>query len=85
MSITNNVGALSDYLGRIRSDSTLYKARADLSVFLRKIPVVGKPMARAAHKCKVALKNMLPGQLFEDLGFAYLGPFDGHDIARLRG
>lgn len=84
MSITNNVGALSDYLGRIRSDSTLYKARADLSVLLRKIPLVGKPMARAAHKCKVALKNMLPGQLFEDLGFAYLGPFDGHDIARLQ-
>ncbi|NLL49573.1 MAG: 1-deoxy-D-xylulose-5-phosphate synthase [Firmicutes bacterium] len=84
MSITNNVGALSDYLGRIRSDSTLYRARADLSVFLRKIPLVGKPMAQVAHKCKIALKNMLPGQLFEDLGFAYLGPFDGHNIPRLK-
>lgn len=84
MSITKNVGALSDYLGRIRSDSTLYKARADLSVLLRKIPLVGRPLAQVAHKCKIALKNMLPGQLFEDLGFAYLGPFDGHNIARLQ-
>ncbi|NMB19549.1 MAG: 1-deoxy-D-xylulose-5-phosphate synthase [Firmicutes bacterium] len=84
MSITNNVGALSDYLGRIRSDSTLYRARADFSAFLRKVPLVGKPLAQVAHKCKVALKNMLPGQLFEDLGFAYLGPFDGHNIPRLQ-
>src|SRR5690554_33394 len=84
MSITKNVGALSDYLGRIRSDSTLYKARADLSVLLRKIPLVGRPLAQVAHKCKIALKNMLPGQLFEDLGFAYLGPFDGHNIPRLQ-
>ena len=84
MSITNNVGALSDYLGRIRSDSTLYKAREDLSLFLRKVPLVGKPLARLAHKFKITLKNMLPGQLFEDLGFAYLGPFDGHNIARVQ-
>jgi 1-deoxy-D-xylulose-5-phosphate synthase len=84
MSITNNVGALSDYLGRIRSDSTLYKAREDLALFLRKVPLVGKPLAHVAHKFKITLKNMLPGQLFEDLGFAYLGPFDGHDISRLQ-
>lgn len=84
MSITNNVGALSDYLGRIRSDTTLYKARADLSAFLRKVPVLGKPLSTVAHKFKITLKNMLPGQLFEDLGFAYLGPFDGHNIGRLQ-
>ncbi|MCK9525739.1 MAG: 1-deoxy-D-xylulose-5-phosphate synthase [Limnochordia bacterium] len=84
MSITKNVGALSDYLGRIRSDSTLYRAREDLSLFLRRVPLVGKPLAQVAHKFKVALKNMLPGQLFEDLGFAYLGPFDGHNISRLQ-
>ena len=42
MSITNNVGALSDYLGRIRSDRRLYKAREDLSLLLRRIPLVGK-------------------------------------------
>ncbi len=78
MSITNNVGALSDYLGRIRSDTRLYRAREDLSAFLRKIPVVGNPpVAKMAHYFKNTLKNMLPGQLFEELGFTYLGPFDG--------
>ncbi|HBN95011.1 MAG TPA: 1-deoxy-D-xylulose-5-phosphate synthase, partial [Firmicutes bacterium] len=55
MSITNNVGALSDYLGRIRSDSTLYKAREDLALFLRKVPLVGKPLAHVAHKFKITL------------------------------
>ncbi len=84
MSITNNVGALSDYLGRIRSDTRLYKAREDLSAFLRKIPVVGSPIAKTAHYFKKTLKNMLPGQLFEELGFTYLGPFDGHNIAQLQ-
>lgn len=83
MSITNNVGALSDYLGRIRSDGTLYKARVDFSAFLKKMPLVGKPMAKLAHGFKSTLKNMLPGQLFEELGFAYFGPFDGHSIPQI--
>lgn len=84
MSITNNVGALSDYLGRIRSDTRLYKAREDLSAFLRKIPLVGNPISKMAHYFKSTLKNMLPGQLFEELGFTYFGPFDGHNIVQLQ-
>lgn len=84
MSITNNVGALSDYLGRIRSDSTLYKAREDMAAFMRKIPLVGDPLAKLAHKFKKTLKTILPGQLFEELGFAYFGPFDGHNISQLQ-
>jgi len=84
MSITNNVGALSDYLGRIRSDSLLYQAREGLASFLRSIPLVGPPAAKLAHKIKMTLKHMLPGQFFEELGFAYLGPFDGHNIAELQ-
>jgi 1-deoxy-D-xylulose-5-phosphate synthase len=84
MSITNNVGALSDYLGRIRSHSGLYQAREGLAAFLRSVPLVGQPLARLAHRVKVTLKHMLPGQFFEELGFAYLGPFDGHNIAELQ-
>lgn len=84
MSITNNVGALSDYLGRIRSDTRLYRAREDLSAFLRKIPLLGNPISKAAHYFKSTLKNMLPGQLFEELGFTYFGPFDGHNIVQLQ-
>lgn len=84
MSITNNVGALSDYLGRIRSDTKLYKAREDLAALLLKVPVVGKPMSKMARHFKNTLKSILPGQLFEELGFAYLGPFDGHNIPQLK-
>ncbi|MDI9440333.1 MAG: 1-deoxy-D-xylulose-5-phosphate synthase [Limnochordia bacterium] len=84
MSITNNVGALSDYLGRIRSHSFLYQAREGLAAILRGIPLVGPPLAKLAHKVKITLKHMLPGQFFEELGFAYLGPFDGHNIAELQ-
>lgn len=84
MSITNNVGAMSDYLGRIRSDTKLYKAREDLAALLLRVPLVGKPMSKVAHYFKNTLKSMLPGQLFEELGFAYLGPFDGHNIPQLK-
>lgn len=84
MSITNNVGALSDYLSRIRSDTRLYRARADLSAFLRKIPIVGAPLGKTAHYFKSTLKSILPGQLFEELGFTYFGPFDGHNISQLQ-
>jgi len=84
MSITSNVGALSDYLGRIRSDSRLYKARKDLSTLIRRIPLIGNPLGRVAHNMKSRLTRMLPGQLFEELGFTYFGPFDGHNIAQLQ-
>lgn len=84
MSITSNVGALSDYLGRIRSHSFLYQAREGLAAFLRRIPLVGQPLAKIAHRLKITLKQMLPGQFFEELGFAYLGPFDGHNIGELQ-
>lgn len=84
MSITNNVGALSDYLGRIRSDTKLYKAREDMSALLLKIPLVGKPLSKVARRFKNTLKSILPGQLFEELGFTYFGPFDGHNIPQLK-
>lgn len=84
MSITNNVGALSDYLGRIRSDTKLYKAREDISAFLDKLPIIGRPLGSVARHFKRTLKSILPGQLFEELGFAYLGPFDGHNIPQLK-
>ena len=45
---------------------------------------MGPPLAKLAHKVKITLKHMLPGQFFEELGFAYLGPFDGHNIAELQ-
>lgn len=84
MSITNNVGALSDYLSRLRLDTTLYRAREELTAFMSRIPAIGSPMTKLTMSLKEALKNMLPGQLFEELGFTYSGPFDGHNIPQLK-
>lgn len=84
MSIANNVGALADYLSRLRLDPTLYRAREELTHLISRIPAIGSSMSKLTHSLKEALKNMLPGQLFEEFGFTYSGPFDGHNIGQLR-
>ncbi len=84
MSIAGNVGALSDYLNRIRLDPTLARARGDLEEFIKRIPAIGQSMTRVASGLKDAVKSLLPGQLFEELGFSYFGPFDGHNISQLQ-
>lgn len=84
MSIANNVGALSDYLSRLRLDPKLYRAREELASLISRIPAIGSPMSKLTHSVKEALKSLLPGQLFEELGFTYSGPFDGHNIMQLR-
>lgn len=85
MSIAPNVGALSTYLTRARMDSSLQKAREDFEQLLRRIPAVGGKVARATERLKESLKLLLvPGRLFEELGFTYFGPIDGHDIRRLQ-
>lgn len=84
MSIGRNVGAMSEYLTRLRLDPTLTKARDELEALVRRIPAIGGSMSRMASSVKDALKSMLPGQLFAELGFSYFGPFDGHNIAQLR-
>ncbi len=84
MSIGKNVGALSDYLSRLRLDPTLTRARAELESLIGRIPAVGGSVSRVTSGLKDAVKSVLPGQLFEELGFTYAGPFDGHNIAQLR-
>jgi len=84
MSIAKNVGAMSNYLNRLRLDPTLHKARSELESFIRRIPAIGGPASRLGSSLKDAVKSLLPGQLFEELGFAYFGPFDGHNIRQLQ-
>lgn len=84
MSISRNVGALSDYFNRLRLDPALTKARGELESILGRLPAVGGSVSRVTSGLKDALKSVLPGQLFEELGFTYAGPFDGHNIAQLR-
>lgn len=85
MSISKNVGALSAYLTRLRSDPGYSRLKEDVEFLLKRIPAIGSRVARTAERVKDAVRYMLvPGTLFEELGFTYLGPLDGHDIAILR-
>lgn len=82
MSISPNVGAMSSYLNRLRADPRYDKRKEDIEYLLKRIPVIGPKVAKAVAKAKDSLKYLLvPGLLFEELGFTYLGPIDGHDQA----
>ena len=84
MSIAPNVGALHNYLGRIRADRHYRRAKDEIDQLLRKIPAIGSTLARTAERLKDSLKYMLvPGMLFEEFGLTYFGPVDGHDIFQL--
>lgn len=84
MSISPSVGALANYLNHIRVGSTYNEFKQELRAFLQKIPRVGHTMEQvlAEVRDKVA-RALLPGQMFEHMGFAYFGPYDGHDIKLL--
>ena len=84
MSIAPNVGALSDYLRKMRVSPHYWRFKADIEGFLRRVPVVGEGLARFTERVKNSLKYLVvPGMLFEELGFTYLGPVDGHDLSVL--
>ena len=81
MSIAPNVGALHNYLGKLRSDNRYVKAKDELEVLLKKVPAIGGKLAKTAEKIKDSLKYLvLNGILFEELGLTYFGPIDGHDF-----
>lgn len=84
MSIAPNVGAMHNYLGKIRNDKKYKNAKKELESFLKKIPSIGGRLASAAERVKDSLKYLVvSGVLFEELGFTYLGPVDGHDLTTL--
>lgn len=81
MSISKNVGSISSYLGRLRTGRFYFKIKHDLECFLNKIPLLGKGLYKAASKFRDWFKYLIvKGIMFEELGFKYLGPIDGHDI-----
>lgn len=81
MSIAPNVGAFSEYLTRLRTDRTIHRARRDLEAIMRRIPAIGSSMVKAAERLTDTVRQLLvPGALFEELGFSYYGPIDGHNI-----
>lgn len=81
MSISKNVGGLARHLGDLRTDKRYVMLKKKVNKGLKKIPLIGKFLAETLDKFKVQLKYLLvPGILFEEMGFTYLGPVDGHDI-----
>lgn len=85
MSIAQNVGAMSAYLNRVRTDPLYTKRKEDIEYLLKKIPAIGSKVVKVADRVKDSLKYLLvPGILFEELGFKYFGPVNGHDINELR-
>ncbi|KUP07356.1 1-deoxy-D-xylulose-5-phosphate synthase [Bacillus coahuilensis m2-6] len=84
MSIAPNVGALHNVLGRLRTAGKYHWVKEELEWLLKKIPAVGGTLATTAEKVKDSLKYLLvSGVFFEELGFTYLGPIDGHDYEQL--
>jgi len=84
MSISKNVGALSAYLNRILTGEFFQKFKKETRSFLESIPKLGVPAAKIAQKTEEMLKGLfLPGVIFEELGFNYFGPIDGHNIELL--
>lgn len=85
MSIAQNVGAMSAYLNRVRTDPFYTKRKEDVEYLLKKIPAIGSTMVKVADRLKDSLKFLLvPGMLFEELGFKYFGPVNGHDLNALK-
>ncbi|MEF3301923.1 1-deoxy-D-xylulose-5-phosphate synthase [Paenibacillus sp. GYB003] len=84
MSIAPNVGALHNYLSKIRTDRHYNKVKEEFEHFLKKIPAIGGTLAKTAERLKDSLKYLVvSGVWFEELGFTYFGPVDGHNLNQL--
>ena len=84
MSISKSVGGMAKYLSQLRTKSSYLKTKSAVEKVLDATPVVGSPIKKAVRGSKNALKTMLlHSTMFEDLGFEYIGPVDGHNIQEL--
>lgn len=84
MSISKNVGSISKTLTRLRSKSGYFRFKDAFGYFLVKIPYVGKPLYRRLNRLKSAIKSYFySSNIFESMGFKYIGPIDGHNLEML--
>lgn len=87
MSIDKNVGALSEYLSKIRLKPQYHRAKKEFEGFVKNLPFrdISEKILLAANSVKAGVAAaVFPGAIFEALGFTYLGPIDGHDIEAMR-
>lgn len=84
MSICRNVGAFSKYLNRFRTQPVYNYFKRSVDFALKSIPMIGENMADGAARFKNAVRSLvLPTTIFEELGFKYVGPIDGHNLEEL--
>lgn len=84
MSISKNVGGLSHYLNKLRTEEWYFKTKKNVSDTLKKMPVVGNPAFSAISAVKSSFRKLIvKSPIFDELGFTCIGPVDGHNIADL--
>ena len=84
MSISPNIGGINRFLGKLRTKKTYTKSNNYIKNITNKIPLIGKPTVKIISRFKRSIKQLvIPKMYFEDIGFTYLGPVDGHNIEQL--
>lgn len=84
MSISPNIGGLNMFLSKLRTKKLYTKSNISIKKMINKIPLIGKPSVKIIQRIKRSIKQLIiPKMFFEDIGFTYLGPVDGHDIEQL--
>ena len=84
MSISKNIGGMNMLLSKLRTKRTYTKSSLSIKNMINKIPVIGKPFVKVVQRVKRSIKQLIiPKMFFEDIGFRYLGPVDGHNIEEL--
>ena len=84
MSISKNIGGVNMFLSKLRTRKNYTNSNKTGKRIINKIPVIGKPIVKFVQKAKNGIKQIIiPKMFFEDIGFKYLGPVDGHNIGDL--
>ena len=84
MSISKNIGGMNMLLSKLRTKRSYTKSNVSLKKIILKVPGVGKPFVKVVQRVKRSIKQLIiPKMFFEDIGFRYLGPVDGHNIEEL--
>ena len=85
MSISENVGALASYLARVRLDKRYIQLREAVEGSIAKVPGIGAGLVAAGEAAKESFKQLVvPGMVFEELGWKYVGPINGHDVQKVQ-
>lgn len=84
MSISPNIGGLNMFLSKLRTKKLYTTSNISGKKIISKIPIIGKPTVKIVQRLKRSIKQLIiPKMFFEDIGFTYLGPVDGHNIEQL--